>query len=185
MSGIFNESNMLQALKKYIPNGEALLAGIHAVAKETETVHVFKNCICAENRLVPSEGKEALVLRKKKRSAYDIYFGITPSFFVIVDCGPCDYLYQVSNAKDITTDTVCNLTSDLNFEDIGKCFSLVDIKSCQIKKGLMGSVQCLLTMKNGSYFKLMLPKLGGLGGGMPHHTEYRDLIIARLSENKK
>ena len=39
MSGIFNESNMLQALKKYIPNGKALLAGIHAVAKETEAVH--------------------------------------------------------------------------------------------------------------------------------------------------
>jgi len=35
-------------------------------------------------------------------------------------------------------------------------------------------------MKNGSYFKLMFPKLDGLGGGMPHHTEYCEAIIARL-----
>lgn len=34
-------------------------------------------------------------------------------------------------------------------------------------------------MNNGSYFKLMFPKPGGLGGGMPHHTEYREAIIAR------
>lgn len=46
----------------------------------------------------------------------------------------------------------------------------------------MGSVKCFLTMKNGSYFKLMFPKLGGLGGGMPNHAKYRDMIIERLGE---
>lgn len=35
---------------------------------------------------------------------------------------------------------------------------------------------------NESYFKLMFPKLGGLGGGMPHHAQYRDAIIAKLGE---
>ena len=48
------------------------------------------------------------------------------------------------------------------------------------KKGMEGSVKCHITMKNGSYFKLLLPKLGGLGGGMPHHAEYLQAIIARL-----
>lgn len=38
----------------------------------------------------------------------------------------------------------------------------------------------IITMDNSSYFILMFPKLGGLGGGMPHHTEYREAIIARL-----
>ena len=44
----------------------------------------------------------------------------------------------------------------------------------------MGSVKCFIRMKNESYFKLMFPKLGGLKGGMPHHTAYREAIIARL-----
>lgn len=44
----------------------------------------------------------------------------------------------------------------------------------------MGSVKCNIAMKNGTYFKLLLPKLGGLGGDMPNHTQYRDAIIACL-----
>ncbi len=59
-------------------------------------------------------------------------------------------------------------------------FPLADIQSCQIKNGWMGSVKCAVTMKNGSHCKLLLPKLGGLGGGMPHHAEYRAAILARL-----
>lgn len=46
----------------------------------------------------------------------------------------------------------------------------------------MGSVKCKLEMKNGDTFKLMFPKLGGLGGGMPHHAQYREEIIACLSK---
>ncbi len=45
----------------------------------------------------------------------------------------------------------------------------------------MGSVKCFITMKNGSSFKLLLPKLGGVGGGMPNHAKYREAIIERLS----
>ncbi len=39
----------------------------------------------------------------------------------------------------------------------------------------------MITMKGGSVLKIMLPKRGGLGGGMPHHVEYREAIIERLS----
>ena len=39
----------------------------------------------------------------------------------------------------------------------------------------------VITLKNGAFLKLLLPKRGGLGGGMPHHEEYREKIIARLS----
>lgn len=78
---------------------------------------------------------------------------------------------------------VQEITSELFLADIGTRFSLADIQSCKYKKGWMGSVKCFLTMKNGSYFKLIFPKLGGLGKGMPHHAEYREAIIQRLSEN--
>ncbi len=73
------------------------------------------------------------------------------------------------------------VTSKILFSDIGTCFALEEICSCEIKKGWMGSVKCFIAMKNGSYFRIMFPKLGGLGGGMPHHAEYRDMIIKRLS----
>ena len=34
MSEIFDETNMREALDRYIPSGETLLAGIHAIARE-------------------------------------------------------------------------------------------------------------------------------------------------------
>ena len=72
------------------------------------------------------------------------------------------------------------ILSETFLADIGTCFPLADIQDCQLKKGWMGSVKCNLTMKNGSSFKLMFPKRGGIGGGMPHHAEYREAIIERL-----
>lgn len=45
---------------------------------------------------------------------------------------------------------------------------------------MMGAVNCSITLKNGSFLKLQLPKLGGLGGGMPRHKEYREKIIECL-----
>jgi len=105
MSGIFEEGNMRRILEQYIPDGETLLAGIHAAAKESVVKCVYGKCVRTENRLVPDEKGGVIAINKKK---------------------------------------------------------------------------CFITMKNGSYFKLILPKLGGLGGGMPHHTEYRDKIIAWL-----
>ena len=59
-------------------------------------------------------------------------------------------------------------------------FPLADIQSCVIKKGMMGAVNCAITLKDGSFLKLQMPKRGGLGGGMPHHAEYREPILARL-----
>lgn len=86
--------------------------------------------------------------------------------------------------RDQTWETdVHNVTEELLLSEIGKCFSLEDIQDCDIQPGWLGSMKCRITMKNGSYLKLMFPKLGGLGGGMPHHTEYRDAIMARLGRS--
>lgn len=180
MSEIFDEANMRQVLGKHILDGETLLAGIHAVAKETSVTSVFGNCVYTESGLIPDENGGVIALNKKKYSTYDIYFGITQAFFVIAECEKCRYYYQFDDEPDAREEDIQEVTSEISFEDIGTCFPLADIQSCEIKKGWMGSVKCLITMKNGSYFKLMFPKLAGLGGNMPHHAKYREAIIARL-----
>lgn len=180
MSDIFDEVSMKYVLEKYIPEGETLLAGIHAISKETSVTGVFGKCTRTESKLIPDENGGIMMLKKKKYSAYDIYCGITQSFLVITECETSKFLYEFEDKPDAEIADVQEVTSDIAFADIGTCFPLADIQSRKIKKGWMGSVKCFLTMKNGSYFKLIFPKLGGVGGGMPNHAEYREKIIARL-----
>lgn len=181
MSDIFNEANMRRILEGYIPDKETLTAGIHALSKETNVKSVFGNCIYTEEGLVPSENGGILEVKKKKYSTYDIYLGLTQSSLVIAECETNQYLYEFNDRLDVRDADIKKITSGLRFADIGTCFPLTDIQRCEIKKGWMGSVKCSLTMKDGSCFKLLLPKLGGVGGGMPHHAQYREAIIARLS----
>lgn len=180
MAGIFDETNMRQLLGKYIPYGEMLQAGIHAISHETHIQGIFGKCSCTENGLVPDENGSTIVLNKKKYASYDIYIGITEHFLVIADCEKESYLYEFDNESGTVSSDVQEITSELLFADIGTCFAFEQIRNCEIKKGWMGSVKCYVTMKNESYFKLMFPKLGGVGGGMPHHAAYRDMIIDRL-----
>lgn len=182
MSEIFDETNMKQILGKYMPQGEALLAGIHAISKETNIRQVFEKCVYMEDRIVPDERGGIIALNKKKYSAYDIYIGITSSSLVIAECEEHNYFYEFDDKPGMGEKDIQEVVSDMLLSDIGTCFPLADIQSCEIKKGWMGSVKCFLSMKNGTYFKLVLPKLGGLGGGMPHHEEYRDKIISCLSK---
>ncbi|MCI8359879.1 MAG: hypothetical protein HFE86_00900 [Clostridiales bacterium] len=181
MPEIFDEANMRQVLGKYIPDRETLLAGIHAVAKETSVTGVFGKCMRMEDGLVPDEKGGVIVLNKKKYSTYDVYLGVTQSFLVMAECEKNSYYYQFDSEPDVGKADIQELAAPILFADIGTCFPLTDMQSCEIKNGWMGSVKCFITMKNGSYFKLILPKLGGLGGGMPHHTEYRAAIISRLT----
>ena len=180
MPDIFDEKNMMQTLGKYIPDGETLSAGIHAISKETNITGVFGNCVRTESRLVPDEKGGLVALEKKKYCTYDVYIGITQYSIIIADCERNSYYYEFDDDPDVGEADVQDVGSDIFLTDIGTCFALTDIQDCEIKKGWMGSVKCFIKMKNGSSFKLVFPKLGGLGGGMPHHTEYRDAIIARL-----
>lgn len=225
-SEIFDEGNMRRALEPYIPDGETLLAGIHAIAKESMFTGIFGNCVCLEDRFVPAPEGEGGVysLNKKKYNGYDVYMGVTQNFLVITQCNTNRYYYQVENItgtaetlgyfekRKITgtgedgenakhdskrdgmrddkndgrvhvSDGVFEVREELPFTDIGNCFPLSDIQKSEIKSGMMGSIQCFVTMKNGSYFKLLLPLLGGAGGGMPHHKEYREAVIAALQKN--
>lgn len=180
MSEMFDEGNMRRTLERYIPAGETLQAGIHAVSKETSIQAVFEKCLCTEYKVIPDDEGSTVMLTKKKRSAYDIYVGITQSFLVMAECESNQYRYEFHVVEPERTVDAQEVTEEILLSDLGTCYPLSDIQSCEIKKGVMGSVNCSLTMKNGSYFKLMFPKLGGLGSGMPHHTEYREAIIARL-----
>lgn len=180
MPDIFDEKNMMQILGKYVPDGETLLAGIHAISKETNIAGIFGNCVRTEDRLVPDENGGLVALEKKKYSTYDVYIGITQFSLVIADCERNSYYYEFDDDPDVGDAYVQDVDSDVLLSDIGTCFSLADIEDCELKKGWMGSVKCFITMKNGSYFKLVFPKQGGFGGAMPRHTEYRDAIIARL-----
>jgi len=182
MSDIFDEATMHRVLGKYIPNGETLLAGIHAIAKETKVTGVFANGVCGEDRLIPEASGGLLALSKEKYSTYDVYLGLTSSSLVIAECERNRYYYQFEDEPDVEEEDIREVTAAIPLADIGTCFPLADIQSCALQKGWMGSVRCFLTMKNGSYFKLLFPKRGGLGGGMPHHTEYREAMIARLRE---
>ena len=80
----------------------------------------------------------------------------------------------------IAQQTQPELTAPLLLSDLGRCFLLDDIQTCETKKGSVGSIRCDITMKNGSYFKLLFPSTGGLGGGMPNHSAYREALLARL-----
>ena len=181
MYGVFDETTMRQALEKYILDGESLLAGIKAVAKESTVTCIFGQCTLADDRLIPYKDGGTVEIRKKKYEAYDIYLGITQHSMVVVDCMSPRYLYEFSSDPIVRNTDIQMVNNDILLTDVGKCFCLTNIQSCEINKGWMGSVKCTVTMKNGDYFKLLLPKLGGLGRNMPHHTEYRDAIINRLS----
>ncbi len=181
MSGIFDESVMRETLGQYIPYGETLLAGIHAVSRETVIKAAFTKCVRAENSLLPDENGGTVALRKKKYGIYDLYIGITQSSLLIAACEQGQYLYQFDKSTAENAVNARELTSPISLDEIGTCFPLTEIQSCEMKKSWMGSVKCSLTMKNGSSFKLILPKLGGLGGGMPNHAAYREKIIERLN----
>ncbi len=180
-TGMFSEAAMRQALDKYIPAGEVLLAGIHAVAKESKATCVFGECILTDASLIPDKNGETIAVSKEKHSTYDLYLGITQNYMVVADCERYRYYYQFDNNAGNRETDIQIVTEDILLTDVGKCFRLADIQNCNFKKGMMGSVNCTITMKNGDYFKLILPESGGLGGGMPRHAEYREAIMARLS----
>ena len=58
------------------------------------------------------------------------------------------------------------------------------VAECEERKYLTAAYPLLpdlrKTFRDGSFLKLQMPKRGGLGGGMPHHAEYREKILARL-----
>lgn len=143
-----------------------------SIFEESNMLWVLKNYIPEGENFSAGIHGITLQVNKKKTSMFDVYIGITENCLIVVECEERTYLSERYNIKDKRS-TVA--------EDIGTCFLFEDIQSCEIKKGIMGAVNCSITFKDGGFLKLQLPKRAGLGGGMSHHTEYREKIIARLS----
>lgn len=180
MSSIFDENNMMQALKKNLPDGETLTAGIHGLGLETEIKQVFGKCTLVGEKLVPNENGIAIEVSKCKYSTHDVYIGISQNYFILSECEVYQHYYEFNDVPNRDGISVEDLKDEIGIEELRSSFLFSEIQKCVIKKGWMGSVKCTLTMKGGSLLKLMLPKRGGLGGGMSHHAEYREAIIARL-----
>ncbi len=180
MAGIFSERNMLDALISVRPDGEKVSAGVHGVVKKVKAVKIFKN-VCKRNGegIVESEDT-ALKITKEKECAFDAYIGITENHLLIVECEDNGWLYDYTNIPMSEVEGI-DEGGIIPPEMIGTSYAFSDITSCKIKKILMGAVNLTLTFKDGSYYKIMLPKLAGLGGGMPNHKQYRTEIIDRLS----
>ena len=178
-SDIFQEVNMRWAFEKYIPVGETLLAGIHAIANETSVNLTYRNCISIDNTLEPVKNGQIVEINKTKYSTYDVYIGITQHSLLVTQCAKNKYLYSIEQKADDGNQNIPELTESVLHSELGCCFPLEEIEATKIKKGMLGTLKCDITMKNGSYFKLLLPENGGIGYGMPHHLEYRDIIISR------
>ena len=181
MSGIFDEKRMTEFLNRYIPDGEVLKAGIHGIGLETEVRQIFGKCSLAGEEIVPNETGGMLEVSKRKYSSYDVYIGITQNYLILSECDIYKHLYDFNENPNLAGAVVEEVDSRIPLEYVGTCFLLEEISKCVIKKGWMGSVKCQITMQNGSQLKLMLPKLGGAGGGMPNHAKYREDIIACLN----
>lgn len=181
---IRSEANMRQVLSKYIPCDETLLAGIYASVQQSKVKAFFGKCRCEDGKLVPDENGGVLSLDKEKYAAYEVYLGITQSHLLVVECTKNKHCYSCTIEPDIPSQDVQELSAELNWEDIGNCFLLEDVQNFEVKKGSFGSTLCTLTMKNGTYFKLLLPYAAGPNGDMPHHTEYLEAILARLRGTK-
>ncbi|MEY8388036.1 hypothetical protein AALC17_12185 [Oscillospiraceae bacterium 38-13] len=113
-----------------------------------------------------------LQVNQKKTSYFDVYIGITEHYLLAAECEERKHLTAAYPLLPDLRKTVA--------EDVGAVFPFSNIQSCEIKKAMMGAVNCSITFRDGRFLKLQMPKRGGLGKGMPHHAEYREAILARL-----
>lgn len=180
--GIFDERDMMQALEKYLPNGETLTGGIYTIGMQMEIKETFEKCAYIGDKLIPDENGTTLQVIKSKFSSFYIYVGISQHYLIFSECEPYEHFYKFNDVSNLEETVVEKISTDISLEDLGTCFPLAEIQSCVFKNARNGAVKCSITMKNGSYFKLKFPKQGG--PGMPHHAEYREAIIACLSDNK-
>lgn len=139
---------------------------------ENNMKQVLSGCIPEGETLRAGIHGVTLQVNKKKTSVFDVYIGVTERYLVVAECEERKYLNEFYHVPDLRK-TVA--------EDVGTCFPLTEIQSCVTKNAIMGAVNCAITLNDGSFLKLQMPKRGGLGGGMPRHAEYREKILACLN----
>lgn len=178
--GVFSEKSMFEALNPLLPDGETYSAAIYAAGKEMRVKYLFRNCSIDDDILVPDGSCPLLEITKGKLSAFDAYIGLSQRYLILEECMENKHFYEFDEAPSADAATAEPLTEKLLLRDLKFVFPLEDIAGCEAKNGMMGSVKLTVKLKNGSILKLMIPKRGGLGGGLPNQEQDRQKIIDRL-----
>lgn len=190
MSSVFSENRMLEELVPLIdelPGNQEFQAGVHGVMKKVVITRVYRNAILDDNNvIVPTDGDSILYIRKSKLCDFDAYIGITPDWLLVVPCNEEKWAYEsfrITEPEKIKEflDYAQPLEAPLPASYIIPVIPLASIADFSAKKNWIGAYVCRLEMSDGDEFKMMLPRLGGLGGGMPHHKEYREAIVSKLT----
>ncbi len=185
MPGFLVEKVMLEKLGKYVPEGETIAAAIECTALQTRICCYYDKCEIDEENdmLVPSWDSliGAIEIRKSKRAEYSAYIGITKNTLILCEMMNEMHYYEVNEAPASKAAFVQHLEKPTKHSDLGKCFPLAEIENCELKTSFTGAVKCVINMKNGSLLKLKLPKRSSAKRDMPHHEEYRENILSKLS----
>ncbi len=187
MSIFFKPSYMNEIMGKFCPEGEKVINAVYGAGRETQIYQYFSGCVNAEDKLVPADTNNIIKVFKMKVCVYDLYIGYTEKSLIISECDMATkYYYEF----DDVTGSVCvgtkKLEREITHKNIGKVFPLDSICDIQIKKGMFGSVNCVLKLVDDTYFKFLMPKkVGGLTGQMPEHMQNRDKLLEVLKQYSK
>lgn len=179
--GIFNEKLMFDALQPLLPNGETISAAIYAAGKEMRVKFLFKNCRVDDDLLIPDNDGSIIEITKGKLSVFDAYIGLTANYLILEECMENKHFYQFDEEPRICGAEPVELSEKMLLKDLKFVFPLANVAGCEVKNAMMGSVKLTVKMKDGSILKLMVPKRGGLGGGLPNQEQNRQMIIDRLT----
>ncbi len=186
MSVCFDVDNMNTVMGTFCPEGENVIAAVYGVGKSTEIIQYFGGCERKVTALVPADNNIMLKITKTKVCMYDLYIGYTEKSLIISECDTSTtYYYNFEAVRDPIFTGIKKLEKEIPYKNIGKVFLLDSIERFEIKNGMFGSVKCVLTLKNGTFFKFMLAKRAGLGNQMPDHLTNRNKIIEVLQKYSK
>lgn len=173
----------LCTLIEALPDNQEFKAGIHGVVKRASITRLYKNAILTpDNIITPATEESITYVRKSKVCNFDAYIAITQQWLLIAPCNNEDWLYErvvITDPEQITeyAPFAQPLSAPLPAREILPIEPLENITGCTIKKNWIGAYNCTVDLLNGDQLKIMLPRLGGLGGGMPNHARYRDAIV--------
>lgn len=187
MSIFFKPSYMNEIMGRFCSEGETIITAAYGAGKETEIYQYFSGCTYAEDRLVPADNNNIIKVFKRKVCMYDLYIGYTEKSLIISECDMATkYYYEFDDVTGSSFAGTTKLEKEISHKNIGKVFPLDSICELQVKKGLFGSLNCILKLENGTFFKfLMAKKVGGLTGQMPEHMHNRDKILEVLKQYSK
>jgi len=179
-----DEDSMKKAFSKYIDMGETLEAGVYATAIESCVIVLYRKCRYVSNKLIRDEKADLFDMEKRKYSKYEVYLGVTDKSLLVVECDKNKHYYGHLDKIEVPLENIPELKEEIDESDVGVKFSLKEIAKVESKKAKKGNILCTITMKNGSYFKIMLPDNVGVKSDMPNHYEYRKKILSLLKAAK-